>query len=86
MPEVFLDKFNDIAHEITGHSDRVPMRITVRCQADFPPQLGPTNIGSGPVTCLMCIGEPVEDVPYRCNVPMCGESGVCEECRKRGAR
>jgi hypothetical protein len=23
---------------------------------------------------------------YRCNVPMCGESGVCEECRKRGAR
>lgn len=24
--------------------------------------------------------------PYRCNVPMCGESGVCEECRKRGAR
>ena len=25
-------------------------------------------------------------VGYRCNVPMCGESGVCEECRKRGAR
>lgn len=24
--------------------------------------------------------------PYRCNVPMCGESGVCEECKKRGAR
>lgn len=24
--------------------------------------------------------------PYRCNVPMCGESGVCDECRKRGAR
>ncbi len=24
--------------------------------------------------------------PYRCNVPMCGDSGVCEECRKRGAR
>lgn len=24
--------------------------------------------------------------PYKCNVPMCGESGVCEECRKRGAR
>jgi hypothetical protein len=23
---------------------------------------------------------------YRCTVPMCGESGVCEECRKRGAR
>lgn len=23
---------------------------------------------------------------YRCNVPMCGESGVCAECRKRGAR
>jgi hypothetical protein len=23
---------------------------------------------------------------YTCNVPMCGESGVCEECRKRGAR
>jgi hypothetical protein len=25
-------------------------------------------------------------VPYRCTVPMCGESGVCDECRKRGAR
>lgn len=24
--------------------------------------------------------------PYRCNVPMCGESGLCDECRKRGAR
>jgi hypothetical protein len=24
--------------------------------------------------------------PYRCNVPMCGESGVCGECRARGAR
>jgi hypothetical protein len=24
--------------------------------------------------------------PYRCNVPMCGDSGVCEECRKRGAK
>lgn len=24
--------------------------------------------------------------PYRCTVPMCGDSGVCEECRKRGAR
>jgi hypothetical protein len=24
--------------------------------------------------------------PYQCSVPMCGESGVCEECRKRGAR
>lgn len=24
--------------------------------------------------------------PYKCNVPMCGESGVCGECRKRGAR
>ncbi len=28
----------------------------------------------------------VEQQPYRCNVPMCGDSGVCEECRKRGAR
>lgn len=25
-------------------------------------------------------------VEYRCNVPMCGESGVCDECRRRGAR
>ena len=24
--------------------------------------------------------------PYTCNVPMCGESGVCEECRRRGAK
>ena len=24
--------------------------------------------------------------PYKCNVPMCGDSGVCEECRKRGAK
>ena len=24
--------------------------------------------------------------PYRCSVPMCGESGVCDECRRRGAR
>ena len=24
--------------------------------------------------------------PYRCNVPMCGESGVCDACRKRDAR
>lgn len=24
-------------------------------------------------------------VPYRCTVPMCGESGVCDECRRRGA-
>jgi len=23
---------------------------------------------------------------YRCSVPMCGESGVCDECRKRGAK
>lgn len=23
---------------------------------------------------------------YRCTTPMCGESGVCAECRKRGAR
>jgi len=23
---------------------------------------------------------------YRCGVPMCGESGVCGECRRRGAR
>lgn len=23
---------------------------------------------------------------YRCSVPMCGESGVCDECRRRGAR
>jgi hypothetical protein len=30
------------------------------------------------------IGRPIE--PYRCNVPMCGDSGVCEECRRRGAR
>jgi hypothetical protein len=32
----------------------------------------------------------VDSVPsaaaYRCNVPMCGESGVCAECRRRGAR
>ena len=27
-----------------------------------------------------------EGVPYKCNVPMCGDSGVCEECRKRGAK
>jgi len=27
-----------------------------------------------------------ERTPYRCNVPMCGDSGVCEECRKRGAK
>jgi len=25
-------------------------------------------------------------VPYHCSVPMCGESDVCEECRKRGVR
>ena len=24
--------------------------------------------------------------PYKCNVPMCGDSGVCEECRKRGSK
>lgn len=24
--------------------------------------------------------------PYCCNVPMCGESGVCDACRARGAR
>lgn len=34
--------------------------------------------------------EPATRVPgtlsgYRCSVPMCGESGVCAECRKRGA-
>ena len=23
---------------------------------------------------------------YKCSVPMCGESGVCEECRRRGAK
>lgn len=23
---------------------------------------------------------------YRCNVPMCGESGLCDACRARGAR
>lgn len=23
---------------------------------------------------------------HRCNVPMCGDSGLCDECRKRGAR
>lgn len=28
----------------------------------------------------------VEPEPYRCNVPMCGESGVCAECRRRGAK
>jgi hypothetical protein len=22
----------------------------------------------------------------KCNVPMCGESGVCEDCRRKGAR
>lgn len=27
-----------------------------------------------------------EAEPYKCNVPMCGDSGVCEECRKRGAK
>jgi hypothetical protein len=27
-----------------------------------------------------------QGVPYKCNVPMCGDSGVCEECRKRGAK
>lgn len=24
--------------------------------------------------------------PYQCSVPMCGESGLCGECRRRGAR
>ena len=34
-------------------------------------------------------GMPAAGMPadsYRCNVPMCGDSGICEACRARGAR
>lgn len=39
----------------------------------------------GPPTSGTRSGGSTSDL-YRCSVPMCGESGVCDECRKRGAR
>lgn len=53
---------------------------------DAAPQLTPAPIESSesvpfePAT----LGHTAE--PYVCNVPMCGESGVCAACRARGAR
>jgi hypothetical protein len=43
------------------------------------------------ITCLQVVSnmdapERREPAPYRCNVPMCGESGVCDGCLARGAR
>ena len=37
-------------------------------------------------TAIKVKDEPTHEAPYQCNVPMCGDSGVCEEHRKRGAR
>jgi hypothetical protein len=34
----------------------------------------------------VAVGEYSTSEPYRCNMRMCGDSGVCENCRKRGTR
>jgi len=56
------------------------------------PTTTPTTAGrlpdlpAPPSTGIFLKQEPDQSPPYKCNVPMCGDSGVCEECRKRGAR
>lgn len=60
-----------------------------------------TGIDETVITCFQCLtlDENIEPervwknevlgvyVPYeKCNVPMCGESGLCRDCRKKGYR
>ena len=58
-----------------------------------------TGIDETVVTCFQCLTlDEAQDprwerqyqavpVPYeKCNVPMCGESGLCRDCRKKGYR
>lgn len=71
MNETFIDNERGVEHEIAGNTERVPIRIWVRCGAEVPPQFGPSNIGAGPVTCLACIGWVERAYATRCQY--CGK-------------
>lgn len=64
-----------------AHLDAAPVR-PAKTSAELAERLQQTHITPDDARGVIPAPEP----PYRCTVPMCGESGVCEECRKRGAR
>ena len=83
-----------VTHGVMWDIQRMPAYKVLACTgARAPLEVRSTyEFNQNPVNCITCVvliapkrREPYS-YPYRCNVPMCGESGVCDECRKRGAR
>lgn len=78
---------DDLVHAVVWGAWSELIVVCTRARA---PNATRTSANPEVITCLSCIVKSPDEseakAPYQCNVPMCGDSGVCAECRKRGAR
>lgn len=61
-----------------------------KLDGDLPYHMQPATSEKPPIIPRKFAGEvsgrPLPSEPERCNVPMCGDSGLCAACRARGAK